>query len=273
MRFGRGAGATDGPAAADRAAPAESPLAVRGLTVAYGEKPVVFSLDATFPPGAMSAVVGPNGAGKSTLLKAALGVAPRLSGEATVFGRPLERARDRVAYVPQRATVDWDFPATAFDVVAMGLWRRLGLLGRMRPAQAAAVRDALDRVGMGDFAGRQIGQLSGGQQQRVFLARALAQDADLYLLDEPFAGVDAATERAIIDVLRALRDRRRAVICVHHDLATVEDYFDHVLLLNVRRVAEGPVATAFTAANLQATYGGRLATAHIDQLRLGAGAA
>ena len=244
----------------------DAPLAVRGLTVSYGEKPAVFSVDATFPAEAMTAIVGPNGAGKSTLLKASLGVIPRLSGQVTVFGRSLRDARERVAYVPQRASVDWDFPTTVSDVVMMGLYRRLGLLGRVRASHRERARAALDRVGMADFADRQIGQLSGGQQQRVFLARALVQDADLTLLDEPFAGVDAATERAIIDVLHALRAERRAVVCVHHDLATVRAYFDHVLLINVRRIAEGPVEDAFTSENLQATYGGRLATAHIEQL-------
>ena len=250
------------------AATDEMPLAISGLTVTYGEKPAVFSVDATFAPEAMTAIIGPNGAGKSTLLKAALGVIPRVSGEVTVFGRPIEKARDRIAYVPQRASVDWDFPTTVIDVVLMGLYRRLGLLGRLRADHTATARACLDRVGMADFADRQIGQLSGGQQQRVFLARALAQDADLYLLDEPFAGVDAATEKAIIDVLKALKAQSKAVVCVHHDLATVRDYFDHVFLINVRKIAEGPVEEAFTTENLQATYGGRLATAQLDQLQV-----
>ena len=256
--------------AAEKPVPADSPLAVRGLTVSYGEKPAVFSVDATFPARAMSAIIGPNGAGKSTLLKAALGVVPRLSGTVTAFGRPLEQVRDRIAYVPQRASVDWDFPTRVIDVAMMGLYRELGLLGLVRARHREAALACLDRVGMADFADRQIGQLSGGQQQRVFLARALAQNADLYLLDEPFAGVDAATERAIIDVLKSLKAEGRSVICVHHDLATVRDYFDHVLLINVRRIAEGPVAEAFTAGNLQSTYGGRLAATHIDRLELGA---
>ncbi len=249
-------------------APADSPLAIRGLTVSYGEKPAVFSVDATFAPEAMTAIIGPNGAGKSTLLKAALGIVPRVSGDVTVFGRPLAAARSRIAYVPQRASVDWDFPTTVIDVVLMGMYRRLGLLGRLRPSHRETARACLERVGMADFADRQIGQLSGGQQQRVFLARALAQSADLYLLDEPFAGVDAATERAIIDVLKALNAERKAVVCVHHDLATVDSYFDHVFLINVRKIAEGPVATTFTSAHLQATYGGRLAMAHIEQLNI-----
>jgi manganese/zinc/iron transport system ATP- binding protein len=236
--------------------------------VSYGDTPALFSVDATFPACTMSAIVGPNGAGKSSLLKAALGIIPRLSGEARVFGRPMAEARDRIAHVPQRASVDWDFPATVMDVVLMGLYRRVGLLGRVTGTHRATARDCLDRVGMADFADRQIGKLSGGQQQRVFLARALAQEADLYLLDEPFAGVDAATERAIIDVLKALRDEGRTVVAVHHDLSTVTQYFEHVLMLNVRTVAEGPVETVFTAEALAATYGGRLASAHMDTLDL-----
>ncbi|MEL6643401.1 MAG: metal ABC transporter ATP-binding protein [Pseudomonadota bacterium] len=246
----------------------EVPLAVRGLTVSYGEKPAVFSVDATFQPATMTAIIGPNGAGKSTLLKAALGIVPRLAGEASVFGQPVSEARDRIAYVPQRASVDWDFPTTVLDVVLMGRFRRVGLLGRLTGAHTDQARACLDRVGMTDFADRQIGQLSGGQQQRVFLARALAQDADLYLLDEPFAGVDAATERAIIDVLSDLKARGKAVVCVHHDLSTVRDYFDHVFMINVRRIAEGPVATTFTPEMLNATYGGRLAATQLDQLAL-----
>lgn len=257
------AGAVIAPDPAPRAA-----LSLRGVTVSYGEKPAVFSVDADFPEGRMSAIVGPNGAGKSTLLKAALGVIPRLSGEANVLGRPVEEARAQIAYVPQRASVDWDFPTTVIDVVRMGLYRKVGLLGRYTGKLNAAARDCLDRVGMADFADRQIGQLSGGQQQRVFLARALAQDADLYLLDEPFAGVDAATERAIIDVLRGLIAEGKSVIAVHHDLATVPDYFDHVFLINVRAIAEGPVAETFTAETLNAAYGGRLAATHLGELTL-----
>ena len=249
-----------------------SPLTVRGLTVSYGEKPAVFSIDATFPAEAMSAIIGPNGAGKSTLLKAALGVIPRLSGEISVFGQPIDEARNRIAYVPQRASVDWDFPTTVIDTVQMGLYRKIGLLGRLSRLDHEIAQACLDRVGMADFAHRQIGRLSGGQQQRVFLARALAQDADLYLLDEPFAGVDAATERAIIDVLKALKTERKSVVAVHHDLATVENYFDHVFFINVRKIAEGSVLTTFTGENLQATYGGRLATTHIAQLQVGSGA-
>ena len=252
--------------------PHDDALAIQGLTVSYGEKPAVFSVDAAFKANRMSAIVGPNGAGKSTLLKAALGIIPRLSGEVYVFGKTIRNARARVAYVPQSASVDWDFPTTVMDVVQMGLYRKVGLLGRLSGKVRAQAHECLDRVGMADFSNRQIGQLSGGQQQRVFLARALAQDADLYLLDEPFAGVDAATERAIIGVLKHLKGEGKAVVAVHHDLSTVRDYFDHVFLINVRRIAEGPVETTFTAEHLQATYGGRLAATHLDELVVADGA-
>ncbi|MHA6263033.1 metal ABC transporter ATP-binding protein [Arenibacterium sp. CAU 1754] len=247
---------------------ADSPLAIRGLTVSYGEKPAVFSVDMTVEPGKMTAIIGPNGAGKSTLLKAALGIVKPLSGQVQAFGRPLKSQRQRIAYVPQRASIDWDFPTRVIDVVLMGQYRRLGLLGRVRAEHMKQARACLDRVGMGDFADRQIGQLSGGQQQRVFLARALAQEPDLYLLDEPFAGVDAATEKAIITVLKSLKDAGKTVVAVHHDLATVPDYFDNVFLINTRKVAEGSVRDVFNAETLQATYGGRLAIGQVDQLAL-----
>ena len=249
----------------------DSPLAVRGMTVSYGQKPVVFSVDMTVAPGAMTAIVGPNGAGKSTLLKAALGIVKPLSGQVMVNGQPLASERHRIAYVPQRASVDWDFPTRVIDVVLMGLYRELGLLRRIRPQHREKAKACLDRVGMTEFAERQIGQLSGGQQQRVFLARALAQGADLYLLDEPFAGVDAATEKAIISVLKSLRDEGKTVVAVHHDLSTVPEYFDRVFMINTRKIAEGTVAEAFTAQNLDKTYGGRLVTGQIDQLDLAAG--
>lgn len=245
---------------------AGSPLAIRGMTVRYGETPAVFSVDMTVQDGSMTAIVGPNGAGKSTLLKAALGIVSPLSGQTTVFGQPIADQKHRIAYVPQRSSIDWDFPTRVSDVVMMGLYRHLGLIGRIRGKHRARAKECLARVGMQDFADRQIGQLSGGQQQRVFLARALAQDADLYLLDEPFAGVDAATERAIIDVLKTLRDAGKTVVAVHHDLATVAEYFDHVFLINKTAIAEGPVDSTFTGAALQKAYGGRLAATQIDAL-------
>mgnify|MGYP001795234881 FL=1 len=242
----------------------DAPLAVRGLTVSYGEKPAVFSVDATFEPGAMTAIVGPNGAGKSTLLKAALGIVTPLSGQDTCFGQSIKKSLSRVAYVPQRASVDWDFPTRVIDVVTMGLYRQLGLLGRLRARHVTEAMACLTRVGMDGFADRQIGQLSGGQQQRVFLARALAQKADLYLLDEPFAGVDAATEKAIIAVLQEVKRQGKTVVAVHHDLATVPEYFDRVLMINTNVIAEGTVTEAFTEANLHKAYGGRLATAQMQ---------
>ncbi|WP_114393926.1 metal ABC transporter ATP-binding protein [Oleisolibacter albus] len=232
------------------------PLAVRGLSVAYHQKPVLWSVDFTAPARGLVAVVGPNGAGKSTFIKACLGLVPLLSGEVTVFGAPLSRRRREVGYVPQRGSVDWDFPVSALEVVAMGRYGRIGLLGRIGRADRDAALACLDKVGMADYAGRQIGQLSGGQQQRVFLARALAQEARLYFMDEPFAGVDAATEQAILDVLQDLDRQGRSVICVHHDLQTVAQRFQHVLLLNVEKIADGPVSDMLTPSLLRRTYGG-----------------
>lgn len=235
-----------------------APLILEGLTVSYGGTPAVVAVDAEFPPGSMTAIIGPNGAGKSTLLKGALGIAAPLAGRARVFGAPFDTVRTRVAYVPQRASVDWDFPARVIDVVMMGLYARRRWYQLFTRAEQDAARTALARVGLEPFAERQIGQLSGGQQQRVFLARALAQAADLYILDEPFAGVDAATEAAIVGVLREVQRAGSTVIAVHHDLSTVRRYFDRVLLLNRRVIAQGPIAEAFTDIRLTEAYGGRL---------------
>lgn len=242
---------------------APSPLSIRGLSVAYDDKPAVWDLDYDAPDRGLIAVIGPNGAGKSTMIKAVLGLVPALAGDVRVFGSKLRQARRRIAYIPQRTSVDWDFPASAEDVVAMGLYGEIGWCRPVRRRHRDAARDYLDRVGMADFAGRQIGQLSGGQQQRVFLARALAQKADLYLMDEPFAGVDAATERAIVNVMRGVRDAGATVLCVHHDLQTVADYFDHALILNVRAIAQGTVKDVLTEDVLQRAYGGRLAETEI----------
>ena len=210
----------------------DSPLAVRGLTVFYDQKPAVFSVDATFRKGTMTAIIGPNGAGKSTLLKGALGLVKPLSGSASVFGAPLGAVRDRVAYVPQRASVDWDFPARVTDVVAMGLYGQLGLLGRFTGAHRRRVRECLERVGMEDFAARQIGQLSGGQQQRVFLARALAEDADLYLLDEPFAGVDPIAVGEIRGLVADLKKRGIGVLITDHNVRETLDIVDRAYILH-----------------------------------------
>ena len=235
-----------------------SPLSIHDLTVAYDRKPVLWDVEFEAPDRSLIAIVGPNGAGKSTLIKAVLGLVPAASGLVEIYGRPARLQRRLIGYVPQRGSVDWDFPVSALEVVAMGLYGRIGWLRPVRRRHREEARACLDQVGMAEFADRQISQLSGGQQQRVFLARALAQAARLYFMDEPFAGVDAATETAIVDVLRRLKDEGRTVIVVHHDLHTVPDYFDHVLLLNGRAVAAGPVDRAFTAENLKQTYGGRL---------------
>ena len=236
----------------------EAPLSVRDLTVSYQHKPVLWDVDFAIPEGRTAAIIGPNGAGKSTLLKAVMGFVQPASGEIHFFGDTLEAKRSLVAYVPQRSEVDWDFPISVMDTVLMGRYGRLPLLGRPRAADREAARRALEKVGMLEFAGRQISQLSGGQQQRVFIARALAQEASLYLMDEPFAGVDVATEKAIVELLKELRSQGKTVVVVHHDLSTVGDYFEHVVLLNMRLVAAGPIEEAFTHETLNKTYGGRL---------------
>jgi manganese/zinc/iron transport system ATP- binding protein len=232
-------------------------LEVRRLTVSYSGKPVLWDVDAEFPEGALSAIVGPNGAGKSTLLRAALGLVPADAGQALVLGRPARRALDSVAYVPQREAVDWDFPITVREVVEMGRYRSAGWVRRLRRADRAAVDAALERVGMTAYGRRQIGELSGGQRQRVFLARALAQDAPLLVMDEPFAGVDARTESALLALLSELRDAGRSVVLVHHDLGTVRRAFDWALVLNVRTIASGPVDEVITRDVLGRAYGSR----------------
>ncbi|MEM9065370.1 MAG: ABC transporter ATP-binding protein [Planctomycetota bacterium] len=237
---------------------ADSPVSIHAATVAYHRKPVLWDVDFDAPASRLIAIVGPNGAGKSTLIKACLGLVPLASGTVEFWGEPFSRVRSRVGYVPQRESVDWDFPVSALDVVCMGRYRKIGWFKPVTRAHRRASLEALDRVGMADLAKRQIGALSGGQQQRVFLARALAQEADLYFMDEPFAGVDIATERAIIELLRELRAEGKSVLCVHHDLQTAPDYFDEALLLNMRVVASGPIADVFTPERLHQTYGGRL---------------
>ena len=232
---------------------------VRDLTVAYREKPVLWDVDLQIPKGVLMAIVGPNGAGKTTFIKSVLGLIAPAAGSVLIHGMAYQKDRSRVAYVPQRGSVDWDFPTNVLDVVTMGMYGSIGWFRRPGAAQKERAIKALAEVGMESFADRQISQLSGGQQQRVFLARALVQDADVYLMDEPFQGVDATTERAIVDLLRALRERGKTGVVVHHDLQTVPEYFDHVLLLNVRRIAAGRVEDVFTEENLRATYGGRVA--------------
>jgi manganese/zinc/iron transport system ATP- binding protein len=233
-------------------------LEIHDLTVTYSNKPVLWGVDLSIPKGALVGIIGPNGAGKSTLIKAVMGIIPISSGYVKVFDKNLDDVRIKVSYVPQRSTVDWDFPTSVREVVVMGRYAQLGLFKRPRKADYQAADAALVQVGMEAFASRQISQLSGGQQQRVFLARALAQNADLYFMDEPFAGVDAATEKAIIDILTNMSQQGKTMIVVHHDLASVEKYFDWLLLLNTRLVASGPTKEIFTNELLQETYGGKL---------------
>lgn len=236
----------------------ESAIEVNDLTVAYREKPVLWDVDLTVPAGVLMAIVGPNGAGKTTLIKAMLGLLKPAAGQILIHGRPYAEQRRLVAYVPQRGSVDWDFPTSVLDVVQMGRYGALGWLRRVGRRERELALEALDKVGMVDLADRQISQLSGGQQQRVFLARALVQDARVYLMDEPFQGVDAKTERAIVTVLQTLREAGDTVLVVHHALQTVTEYFDWVTLLNVRKIAAGPVSEVFTDENLRVTYGGRV---------------
>ncbi|MEX2103738.1 MAG: metal ABC transporter ATP-binding protein [Bacilli bacterium] len=234
------------------------PISVENLTIAYRQKPVLQEIDFKSPEGKLIGIIGPNGAGKSTLIKGILGLVPTVSGSVQIYGKSYKSQRKMIGYVPQRESVDWDFPTNALDVVLMGRYGHVGWFKRPGAKDRQIAMDCLEKVGMADYAHRQISQLSGGQQQRVFLARALAQDATIYLMDEPFVGVDAATEKAIITLLNELKDQGKTVMVVHHDLQTVEEYFDWVLLLNMRKIAMGPTQEVFTQENLQRTYGGRL---------------
>jgi manganese/zinc/iron transport system ATP- binding protein len=238
--------------------PEDMPLYVHDLTVAYHRKPVLWDIDLQTVEGQITGIIGPNGAGKSTLIKAILDLVPRASGQVLIYGKPYTRQRSLVGYVPQRESVDWDYPMNALDLVAMGLYGRIGWIKPVKKSHRREAMHSLEMVGMADLADRQIRQLSGGQQQRIFLARALAQDANIYFMDEPFAGVDAATEKAIIRIMHDLRSQKKTVFVVHHDLQTVRDYFDYLIMLNMRVVTAGPVSEVFTEENLRRTYGGRL---------------
>ncbi len=240
------------------AASEPAPLEIHDLTVSYHNKPVLWGIDLVVPRGKLIGIIGPNGAGKSTLIKAAMGLLPLNSGWVKAFGQPLKQNLTRIGYVPQRESVDWDFPVSVMDVVLMGRYGRLGLTKRPTKQDRDIARECLDKVKMMPYANRQISNLSGGQQQRVFLARALAQESDLYFMDEPFAGVDAATEAAIVTLLHELKSKGKTLMVVHHDLPSAREYFDMLLLLNMRVVAFGPTEQVFNAELLQKTYGGRL---------------
>jgi manganese/zinc/iron transport system ATP- binding protein len=230
-------------------------ISVKQLTVSYDKTPVLWDVNLDIPPGQMVGIIGPNGAGKSTLLKAMVDLVEPISGSVEFFGHPFKKMRRKIAYVPQRSTVDWDFPVTVLDVVLMGCYGRLGLFRFPRIADKMAAREMLDRVGMLAYADRQIDELSGGQKQRVFLARMLMQDAEICLLDEPFAGVDAATEKTIITFFEGLKKQGKSLFVVHHDLSSVDRTFDWVILLNTCLIASGPVKEVFTPEMLARTYG------------------
>lgn len=230
-------------------------IKVDDLTVAYNFKPVLWDIDLSIPEGVLMAIVGPNGAGKSTLIKAMLDIVKPIAGTVEIFGKPYKKQYKEVAYVPQKGSVDWDFPTTALDVVLMGTYGSLGWIKRPGKTEKKEALEALEKVGMLEFRSRQISQLSGGQQQRVFLARALVQKASIYIMDEPFQGVDATTEKAIINILKELRKAGKTVVVVHHDLQTVPEYFDWVTFLNVKKIATGSVKDIFNDDNLTKTYG------------------
>lgn len=231
---------------------------VNDLTVAYREKPVLWDIDLEIPRGVMMAVVGPNGAGKSTLIKSLLEIIDPIAGEVKFFDMPYKKARKKIGYVPQRESVDWDFPTTVLDVTLMGKYGELGWVKRPSKNDKSEALEVLKKVGLDGFQDRQISQLSGGQQQRVFLARALMQDAEIYFMDEPFQGVDAKTEKAIIDVLKEMKKRNKTLIVVHHDLQTIKEYFDWITILNIRLIDSGPVEKVYTIENLHKAYGATL---------------
>lgn len=233
-------------------------LEIHDLTVAYHKKPVLWGIDLSIDEGQLVGIIGPNGAGKSTLIKAVMGLLPLSSGWVKCYGEPVSKRKRMLGYIPQRESVDWDFPVTAFDVVLMGRYGHVGLFRGPSKKDRQIAHECMELVGMGGFADRQINNLSGGQQQRIFLARALALDSRVYLMDEPFAGIDAATETAIVSILQELRNQGKTCLVVHHDLQTAADYFDSIILLNMRLVAYGPTSEVFTPDLLQKTYGGRL---------------
>ncbi len=233
-------------------------LEAHNLTVRYNKQPVLWNVDFSIPAGSLAGIIGPNGSGKTTLLKAAMGILGSDSGYVRFFGKELDAVREKVSYVPQRQSVDWDFPASVMDVVLMGRYRAGKLLGRLSKTDREIAAEALEQVGLYPLRKQHISELSGGQQQRTFIARSLAQQADIFLMDEPFAGIDAASEESIISLLQSLRSSGKTVILVHHDLHTAIEFFDHVVLLNTRLVAAGPKTETLSVENLNATYGGQL---------------
>ncbi len=233
-------------------------IETHNLTVSYNRRPVLWNIDFELPTGKIIGIIGPNGSGKTTLLKAIMGLVPTSSGYVKIFDQDLNDVRSRVSYVPQRESVDWDFPASVMDIVLMGRYKKDTLFKRISKADKDLAAEALEKVNMLEYSNRQISQLSGGQQQRVFIARSLAQGADIYIMDEPFVGVDAATEEAILKLLSDMKDEGKTVVVVHHDLQTAKDFFDWIVLLNTRMVAAGPIEEIFNEKLLQEAYGGKL---------------
>lgn len=234
------------------------PIEIHDLTVSYQQKPVLYGVDLEVEEGSLVGIIGPNGAGKSTLIKTMMDMIQPSGGFVRIYGGDRKKGIKRIGYVPQRESVDWDFPVTVLDVVLMGRYGHRGWIRRIGKEDRRIALECLDQVDMTAYTNRQIGNLSGGQQQRVFLARALAQESSIYLMDEPFAGVDAVTERKIVSILQSMKKAGKTLAVVHHDLSTAKDYFDHLLLLNMRKIAYGPTEEVFTQDLLQKTYGGKL---------------
>ncbi|WP_428324769.1 metal ABC transporter ATP-binding protein [Nitrosopumilus sp.] len=230
------------------------PIEIKNLSVTYRTEPALWNIDLNLPEGKLIAIVGPNGAGKSTLIKAVMGLVPITAGKVSIYGKQYSKQRNKVAYVPQRGTVDWDFPTDALDVVEMGLYGKLGWLRRPNSKTREKAKECLRKVGLKDYADRQIGQLSGGQQQRIFVARALAQDPQIFLMDEPLNGVDVITEETILSILEDLKKEGKTIVMVHHDLQTVDKYFDWVVMLNRNLISAGPLKEVFTKENLDIAY-------------------
>lgn len=245
----------------------EYPLVTEHLSASYGKNPVIFDINLKIPKAKIVGIVGPNGAGKSTLIKAIMGLVPKYSGNIFIFGQSFKKALRRIGYMPQRENIDWNFPVSVYDVVMMGRYQHLGLLKKPSPKDKALVYDCIDKMGLTPFKDRQIADLSGGQQQRVFLARALAQESELYFMDEPFSGIDVRTEQAIMHVLYTLRDQGKTLMVIHHDLARVRDHFDCLVLINHQVIATGPTKDIFTIENLEKTYGGNLHIFREKELR------
>ena len=235
-------------------------IEAHNLTVLYGRKPAIWNVDFKLPEGQVIGIMGPNGSGKSTLLKSIMGVVAPTTGYTKVYDQDLNQVRHKVSYVPQRQEIDWDFPASVWDIVSMGRFHVRGLFKRLTSEDNDIIQESLEKVNMLGFAKRQISQLSGGKQQRVFLARAIAQQGELFLMDEPFAGVDIATEEMIVDLLKEMKDQGKTLVIVHHDLHTAQSYFDHLVLMNTRLVACGKTSDVFTDQILTDTYGGKLTT-------------